>query len=188
MALLIIDVQQGLFEESTPVYRADEVLKNINALVDRAHAAGVPVFWVQHSTATDLVEESHDWQLHAALKPLTTDHFIRKHHGNAFQDTRLKGELDALKVGRVVVVGLVTDGFVQATCKGAHALGYDVTLVKDAHSTESPDGEHVINHWNTKLSQGIVRLAATADVEFEVHGTRQSRGRKQQPGLPPAQA
>ena len=165
-ALLVIDVQQGLFEEPTPVYRADEVLGNINTLVDRAHAAGVPVFWVQHSTATDLVEESHDWQLHLALKPLTTDHFIRKHHGNAFEATPLKGELDGLKVGKVVVVGLVTDGCVQATCKGAHALGYDVTLVKDAHSTETPDGGHVIDHWNEKLSQGIVRLLATADVEF----------------------
>jgi nicotinamidase-related amidase len=165
-ALLVIDVQQGLFEEPTPVYRADDVLRNINTLVDRAHAAGVPVFWIQHSTATDLVEESHDWQLHPALRPLATDHFIRKHHGNAFQDTPLKGELDSLKVGRVVVVGLVTDGCVQATSKGAHALGYDVTLVKDAHSTETPDGGHVIEHWNEKLSQGIARLVATADVEF----------------------
>lgn len=165
-ALLVIDVQQGLFEEPIPVYQADEVLKNINALVDRAHAAGVPVFWVQHSTMTDLVEESDGWQLHTALKPLQTDHFIRKHHGNAFEDTPLKGELDGLKVGKVVVVGLVTDGCVQATCKGGHALGYDVTLVKDAHSTESPDGEHVIDHWNEKLSQGVVHLVATADLDF----------------------
>lgn len=165
-ALLVIDVQQGLFEEPTPVYGADGVLKNIDALVDRARAAGVPVFWVQHSTKTDLIEESHDWQLHTALKPLTTDHFIRKHHGNAFQDTALKGELDALKIGKVVVVGLVTDGCVQATCKGAHALDYDVTLVKDAHSTESPDGEHVIDHWNKKLSRGVAHLVATADLDF----------------------
>jgi nicotinamidase-related amidase len=165
-ALLVIDVQQGLFEEPTPVYRADDVLRNINTLVDRAHAARVPVFWVQHSTKTDLIEESHDWQLHPALRPLMTDHFIRKHHGNAFEDTPLKDELDALKIGKVVVTGLVTDGCVQATCKGAHALGYDVTLVQDAHSTESPDGEHVIEHWNEKLSKGIVRLVATADVDF----------------------
>jgi nicotinamidase-related amidase len=172
LALLVIDVQRGLFEEPTPVYRADEVLRNINTLVDRAHGTGVPVFWVQHSTATDLVEESDGWQLHTALKPLTTDHFIRKHHGNAFEDTPLKSELDALKVGRVVVVGLVTDGCVQATCKGGHALGYDVTLVQDAHSTERPDGGRVVDYWNTKLSQGIVHLVATADVDFEAPDSR----------------
>jgi nicotinamidase-related amidase len=165
-ALLVIDVQKGLFEEPTPVYQADVALSNINTLVDRAHAAGVPVFWVQHSTKTTLIEGSYSWQLHPALQPLMTDHFTRKHHGNAFEDTPLKGELDALKVGKVVIVGLVSDGCVQATCKGAHALGYDVTLVKDAHSTDSPNGGHVIDHWNEKLSQGIVRLVATADVEF----------------------
>ena len=165
-ALLIIDVQRDLFEKSTPVYRGDLVLKNINALVDRAHAAGVPVFYVQHSTKTTLLEGSSGWQLHPALKPQKTDHFIRKHHGNAFEDTRLKGDLGVLHVSRVIVVGLVTDGCVQATCKGAHALDYDVTLVEDAHSTNSANGEQVIDKWNTKLSQGIVHLQATADVDF----------------------
>ena len=61
---------------------------------------------------------------------------------------------------------MITDGCVQATCKGAHALGYDVTLVEDAHSTETPDGRHVIEHWNEKLSKGIARLVATAEVDF----------------------
>jgi nicotinamidase-related amidase len=165
-ALLVIDVQQELFEEPTPVYRADEVLRNINTLVDRAHSAAVPIFWVQHSDDKVLVEGTDGWQLHPALLPLKSDNFIRKHHGNAFQETLLKVELDALRVERVVVVGLVTDACVQATCYGAHELGYDVVLVKDAHSTNGLNGELVIDYWNTELSQGIVRLQATADVDF----------------------
>ena len=32
-ALLVIDVQQGLFERSTPIYKADQVLENIHMLV-----------------------------------------------------------------------------------------------------------------------------------------------------------
>jgi nicotinamidase-related amidase len=167
-ALLIIDVQRDLFEKSTPVYRGDPVLKNVNALVDRAHAAGAPVFYVQHSTKTTLLESSSGWQLHPALKPRKTDHLIRKHHGNAFEDTCLKDDLDILHVSTVVVVGLITDGCVQATCKGAHALGYDVTLAQDAHSTNSAGSEQIIDKWNTKLSQGVVRLQATADVDFGV--------------------
>ena len=63
-------------------------------------------------------------------------------------------------------MGLVTDGCVRATCKGAHALGYDVTLVEDAHSTNSAGSGQIIDKRNTKLSQGIVRLQATADVDF----------------------
>jgi nicotinamidase-related amidase len=171
-ALLIIDVQRDLFEKSTPVCRANEVLRNISALVDRAHAADAPVFWVQHSTKTTLIDETVAWQLHPALKPRKTDHFIRKHHGNAFQDTRLRGDLDVLHVSRVIVVGLITDGCVQATCKGAHVLGYDVTLVQDAHSTNSAGSEQIIDKWNTKLSRGVVRLQAAADVDFGAGDTK----------------
>ena len=42
-ALLIIDVQNGVMT-GTP--RRDSVIANVNALVARARAAGVPVIWV----------------------------------------------------------------------------------------------------------------------------------------------
>lgn len=171
-ALLIIDVQQGLFEKATPICRGDQLLKNIAMLTERAHAAGVPVFYIQHANATTLIEESREWQLHPALKPQKTDHFVRKHHGNAFEDTPLGQELDTLQIGRVVVAGLVTDGCVQATCRGAHALGYDVLLVKDAHSTDSAGGREVIDKWNVKLSHGIARLESTAEVTFGAPGPK----------------
>ena len=35
-ALLVIDVQQGLFKKSAPIYMADRLLENINALANRA--------------------------------------------------------------------------------------------------------------------------------------------------------
>jgi hypothetical protein len=38
-ALLVIDVQRDLFRKSHPIYRADELLNNINSLVERAHQA-----------------------------------------------------------------------------------------------------------------------------------------------------
>jgi nicotinamidase-related amidase len=172
VALLVIDVQQGLFENSTPLYEADQLLSNINLLVDRAHAAGVPVFFVQQSGWKTLVEGSDAWRLHPALKQLTTDHFIHKYHGNAFQETTLKGELDALHVRRVVVAGLLTHNCIQVTCNGAHELGYDVVLVKDAHSTYNAKPRDVIDEWNEKLSHGIVQLQATAEVDFGVPGTK----------------
>jgi nicotinamidase-related amidase len=167
VALLVIDVQQELFEKSTPIYQEDQLLSNINLLVDRAHAAGVPVFFVQHSGWKTLVENSDGWRLHPALKPLTTDHFIRKLHSNAFQETTLKGELDALHVRCVVVAGLLTNNCVQVTCNGAHELGYDVVLVKDAHSNYNAESRDVIDEWNETLSHGIVQLQATADVDFQ---------------------
>lgn len=61
-ALLIIDVQRELFDESNPSTGGDQLLTSVNPLVDRAHAAGAPVFFVQHSTKTTLIEGSGEWQ------------------------------------------------------------------------------------------------------------------------------
>ena len=171
-ALLIIDVQRELFEKTTPIYEAEKMLANIQLLVDKARVAKVPVFYVQHSSDKELVEGTDGWKLHPVLKPLITDHFIHKHHGNAFEDTPLKAELDALHMRRVVVAGLVTHGCVQATCNGAHELGYDVVLVKDAHSNYNAKARDVIDEWNEKLSHGIVRLQTAAEVNFGVTGTK----------------
>jgi nicotinamidase-related amidase len=172
-ALLIIDVQRELFAKTLPIYDEDRLLANIRLLADKAHAAKVPVFWVQHSTEKTLVEGTDGWKLHTAFIPLKSDSFIRKHHGNAFEDTPLKAELDALHVRTVVVAGLVTHGCVQATCNGAHELGYDVVLVKDAHSNYNVKARDVINEWNTTLSHdGVVWLQSTVEVDFEAPATK----------------
>jgi nicotinamidase-related amidase len=172
-ALLIIDVQRELFQKSLPIYDEDRLLANIRLLADKAHAAKVPVFWVQHSTEKTLVEGTDGWKLHPAFIPLKSDNFIRKHHGNAFEDTPLKAELDALHVRTVVVAGLLTQNCVQATCNGAHELGYDVVLVKDAHSNYNVKARDVINEWNEKLSHdGVVRLESTVEVYFGVPDTK----------------
>jgi len=167
-ALLIIDVQRGLFQKTLPIFDEERLLANISMLADKAHAAKVPVFWVQHCSEKTLVEGTDAWKLHKAFIPSKADSFIRKHHGNAFQDTPLKAQLDALHVGTVVVAGLVSHGCVQATCKGAHDLGYDVVLVKDAHSNYNVKARDVINEWNASLSKdGVVRLQSAVEVDFE---------------------
>jgi nicotinamidase-related amidase len=171
-ALLIIDVQRELFAKALPIYDEERLLANIRLLEERAHVAKVPVFWVQHSTDKSLVEGTDGWKLHPALIPAKSDNFIRKHHDNAFQDTPLKAELDALHVRTVVVAGLVTHGCVQVTCNGAHELGYDVVLVKDAHSNYNVKARDVINEWNAAPSKNsVVRLQSTVEVDFETPAT-----------------
>jgi nicotinamidase-related amidase len=45
-ALLVIDVQKELFEKSTPIYNADKLLENICNLINQAHGANIPVFYI----------------------------------------------------------------------------------------------------------------------------------------------
>jgi nicotinamidase-related amidase len=166
VALLVIDVQQGLFRKSTKLYKADELLATINGIVERAHAAGAPVFFIQHSSEKVLPWGSEDWQLHPALHPTGADRIIHTLKGNAFEGTELDGELAALGVGAVVVTGLVTHGCVKNSCIGAHDLGYRVVLVTDGHSSYSKDASKLIEEWNETLSHDIAELRTAGEVAF----------------------
>ena len=166
IALLVIDVQQGLFRKSTPIYQAEELLEKINLLVERAHRDGVPVFYIQHSDARSLVKGSPDWQLHSQLLPLNIDYIIHKQIDNAFIGTGLDKNLKAKNISRLVVTGLVTHGCVKATCIGARKLGYGVTLVKDGHSSYSKQAAQLIDTWNQKLSGENIELNTASAVKF----------------------
>jgi len=165
-ALLVIDVQQGLFRKSTPIYQAERLLTNIETLVARAHAAGVPVVYVQHASDKVLPYGSVDWQLHPWLKPTSADLLVEKQHGDAFEETTLQSELAARGIDRVVAVGLVTHGCVKATCLGAKARGYTVVLAADGHSSYSKDAARLIEEWHTKLSAAGVAVQLTQEIVF----------------------
>jgi nicotinamidase-related amidase len=165
-ALVVIDVQRALFEKSTPVYGAEALLCNINALIHRAHQQGIPVFFFRHSNQSFLAHGSDGWQFHPALKLDAADILLEKTHGSAFQDTCFHQALQERKISRLVVTGLVTNGCVRATCEDARKRGYTVVLVKDGHSSYQRDAVKIIDEWNERLcAQGIELLTAEA-VQF----------------------
>ena len=165
-ALLVIDVQQGLFQKSTPIYQAEALIANINQLQARAHAAGAPVFFIQHSTDKVLVRGTPGWHFHPQVQPDKGDQIVEKHAGSCFEGTGFQAQLNELGVRRIVVCGLVTHGCVKAACQDGHALGYEVVLAQDAHSNFSKDAARVIEKWNEALSQGTVTLMRSAEVSF----------------------
>lgn len=167
-ALLVIDMQQGLFMKSTPVYNVDVLIRNITSLVDQAHHAGGPIFYFQHSDQRALIKGSKEWQLHPKLQPEDRDVLIFKQHGNAFEGTDLDEILKLKKIGNLVITGLVTHGCVKATCLGARQLGYQVTLVKDGHSSYSQKAAELIAEWNEKLGKERVELKNTAEIRFDL--------------------
>jgi nicotinamidase-related amidase len=165
-ALLVIDVQQGLFQQSRPVHQAEQLLSNLETLIQGAQQAQVPVIFIQHSNQKQLVKDTPAWQLHPRLGPLANEFLIHKQHGNAFEKTNLQAELQARGVNRVLITGLVTQGCVRATCLGALRLGYQVILVSDAHSTYSKDAAKVIEKWNQELQGKGAELRETTQIDF----------------------
>ena len=166
VALLVIDVQKGLFHRVHPIYKAEELLENINSLVNRCHENGVPVYYIQHSNKSSLVEGSEAWELHPEIQPEDADVIIHKRYGSAFQDTPLAEELTKKGVSIIVITGLVTHGCVRATCLGALDLGYKVILVADGHSNFNKNATKYIKKWNKVLQRNGAELLMTEEVQF----------------------
>lgn len=169
-ALLVIDVQNGVVAGSP---NRDGVIANINALVDRARAANVPVVWVQHSDDGDLKQGSDNWQYVPELVRQDSEPLVHKTYGDSFEATDLESVLAERGVGRLVVTGAQTDACVRSTLHGAFTRGYDTTLVADAHTTEdlsawgAPPPEQVIAHTNLywKFQTAPGRTAGTVETE-----------------------
>lgn len=157
-ALLVIDVQQGLFERPTSVYQAEALLENINALIETWQLSGGLVVFLQHSNNKFLQRGSPGWRFHPALRVDEADTLIQKTQGDAFQGTELKKLLDEYGLEHIAVSGLVTQGCVRATCLGGLKRGFRVSLVQGAHSTYSPDAAGVIAEWEANLAQAGVQV------------------------------
>jgi nicotinamidase-related amidase len=130
-ALLVIDVQNQVVEGA---FNKDQIIANINTAVDKARSAGIPVVWVQHSDDWMPID-SHDWQIVPELSPAVDEARVRKLYRNSFEATNLEVVLEQLDVGHLYICGAQTNNCVRFTSHGALDRGYDVTLLKDAHTT-----------------------------------------------------
>ena len=136
-ALVIIDVQQGLFDETPAPVDADAVIARINALSARARASETPVILVQHEVAgTQLGHGSPGWQLDSRLQATPADHRIRKTTPDSFLRTGLDEVLAFSGVEQLVICGYATEFCVDTTTRSAAAHGYAVILAADAHTTQ----------------------------------------------------
>jgi nicotinamidase-related amidase len=133
--LIVVDVQAGVMAEA---WEAPRVIANVARAVDRARAAGVPVFWVQHE-APDLPRDSAAWQWVEALQPAAGETRIHKRFESSFEETTLESQLARLGATRIVLAGASTNWCIRATAYAALERGYDLTLLSDAHTTSSLD-------------------------------------------------
>jgi len=155
-ALLVIDVQRGIFTGKRPTPRWPEILERIGALAARAAAAGVPVVYVQHDGAPGhrLEVGGEGWQLDPVLARTVPAVVCRKTACDAFFETTLQEELERRGIERLVVAGCMTQFCVDTTCRRAVSLGYDVVLAADAHATADSGAlgaDQIIAHHNDTL-------------------------------------
>jgi nicotinamidase-related amidase len=177
--LLVVDVQVRVMRT---VWEAPRIVKNIGLAVEKAREQGVPVIWVQQ-TDDELVYNSPDWQLPPELSPREGETRLRKKFNSAFEQTLLDEILAQLGATHIVLAGAATNWCIRATAYGALERGYDLTLLKDAHTTgtlELEDGgrieaENIIRELNVAMTwvsyPGRVNgTASVEEVDFAVPG------------------
>lgn len=166
-ALLIIDAQNEMFDESNPVYKSEELLENLQSLIEKARSANVPVVYVQHNDG-GLVKGTDFWEIHPAISPKDSDSVIQKWTPDSFHETALQDELKAKGTQNLVIAGNQTEYCVDTTTRRAFSLGYKVTFVKDGHGTwdsDSLSAEQIIGHHNSVLGS-FADLKETKEVQF----------------------
>lgn len=171
-ALLIVDMQRGLFNGPDYPYQAERILANINQLIGRAREAGAPIFAARHTGPQGSPIEPGS-PLSQLLPDVAVDAerdtVFDKVRPNCFFGTGLADWLSDAGVGELVIVGMKTEYCIDTTCRAAADLAFQPVLVADAHtSMDTPvlPASAIIEHHNLTLNGPFVRLLSTADCHF----------------------
>lgn len=178
-ALLVIDVQAGLFGAQPSPYEGRAVIDCINHSTAKARAAKVPVFFTQQdgSPEENLVPLTAGWRLHPEIVVDPGDRVIRKTTCDAFYETPLETELRSRGVETVIICGYATDFCIDATIRNALSKDFEVVVIGDGHTTsDSPvlDARRIREHhnwaWPNCTSKRPVQVMKAALVSFRTNG------------------
>jgi nicotinamidase-related amidase len=133
---------------------------------------------VQHGD-DDLRRGTPQWQWVPQLAPRDAEPLVHKSFNSAFEDTELETVLADIGATHIVLAGAATNWCIRATAYGALDRGYDLTLVKDAHTTETmelADGTkieaaRIVDELNIAMKWlsypgRVNRTASAADVDY----------------------
>ncbi len=136
-ALVVIDVQNEYFSGNLPIEYppVGESLPNIGRAMDAAHAAGVPVVVVQHTSpagAPAFDRGTPGWELHPEVARRPRDHDIEKHRDSVFTGTDLAEWIERNGIDTLTVSGYMTHNCDASTVFGAVHAGLQVEFLSDA--------------------------------------------------------
>ncbi|GAA3589791.1 isochorismatase family protein [Flavivirga amylovorans] len=168
-ALLVIDMQKGSFTPETPRHDASGVVNRINTLADRFRTSGNHIFYIQHdgSKHHEFIPNTEAWEIVSELQISKDDILISKYANDVFYNSNLKSELDAHNINELYITGCATDFCVEATIQSALAKDYNITVVKDGHTTGNRphlSAEKVIEHYNW-VWQNMIPTKGTIKVD-----------------------
>ena len=181
-AILVIDVQCGLFDVNPRPFEANEIIKRINNITSQARTSKIPVVFIQHEQANGSMEYgSESWKLQSGLVVNDIDFKVRKTTPDSFLRTTLEEILTSHEVKGLIICGYASEFCVDTTVRCAAALGYTVQLVSDAHTThdkEHASAKQIREHHNATLPNissfgPKITAVQSADINFKGYRDRE---------------
>ena len=173
-ALIVIDVQESFRQR--PAWRTTnnpDITDDVNALVHAARADGDLVVWVLHAepgTGGVFDPVSGHVRLMPELDYRDDEPLLVKTSVNAFTTTNLAQLLTQRGVRELRVCGIRAEQCVETTTRVGSDLGYAMTFVSDATSTD-PLGRFsaadILERTEAVLRDRFARIATVAELEAE---------------------
>jgi nicotinamidase-related amidase len=137
IALLIIDMQKGMFTKETPRFQSDQIISNINSIANVVRSINAHVIFIQHD---GIKEEGYqpntmEWELIAEIIRIPVDKIIHKTACDSFYKSELEKFLLENGINRLIITGCATDYCVDTTIKSATSKDYHVIVPSDGQTT-----------------------------------------------------
>ncbi|MCD9114833.1 MULTISPECIES: cysteine hydrolase family protein [Pseudomonas] len=137
--LVVVDLQnEYLPTGKLPLADIEHAAANALRVITHARDAGIPIFHVRHQSvegAPIFAKGTAGAKIQSAVAPVGDEPVIVKKHINAFRETDLKQQLDALDIQEIVVIGAMSHMCIDAVVRAAVDMGYAVTVLHDACAT-----------------------------------------------------
>jgi nicotinamidase-related amidase len=176
-ALLILDmISEYRYPDGERIVRsASKAAPNIARLRDRAHAAKMPVIYVNDTAGkweSDqksfidrcLQPESRGRKIAQLLAPTPEDYFMFKPRHSAFFGTPLHALLQRLKVDRLIATGITSHQCVLFTAMDAHVREFKLIIPSDCvGAAAAADTKHALYIFSHAL---MAKVSSSRQVRF----------------------
>ncbi|MFZ2652080.1 MAG: cysteine hydrolase family protein [Burkholderiaceae bacterium] len=141
-ALVLIDLQNDYFPGGTmELVGADSAVSQAKRLLDAFRLRSLPIWHIQHiakrAGASFFLPGTAGAEIHASVRPASSERVVIKHFPNSFRETTLLEDLRASGISNLVLAGMMTHMCVDTTVRAAADLGFQCSLAHDACATRN---------------------------------------------------
>jgi nicotinamidase-related amidase len=140
--LVLIDCQNTYTRGVMELEGVQAALDEVEALLDRARSAGIPIIHIQHDDGPGSLYdiEGDSGAVVPRVAPHNGEPVVVKNYPNSFVQTDFDDILKTANASNLVLTGFMTHMCVNSTARGAFNLGYSPTVVAAATATRALPG------------------------------------------------